>query len=298
MVLSSVNTDGVVATDPLTVARCRLDDSCRVDYSRGVLLSCPPPSGSPTTPTQQRNEQCQTPETSMSRAPVTKRVSRSVTPQEAGETRFHALVLPPASRMYEEQPHNNSQLPDDRDSGGNVENFRSCAHTISRGVLGSAGQQTRRGSPIASPLFQGRKPGARGKVPRFGELQIGVGYGDKSKYCSVAPLVHTVLSTIAEEAVSIPVHTTLSTTANEAVSPSKQVLNPVEPVATPVSPGLFLQKRTHIHSIGKDNYAPPLPEVSDAAIWLPVWQVSCQEDVDASHSQITVPDFLSEFQKI
>ena len=31
------------------------------------------------------------------------------------------------------------------------------------------------------------KPGTRGKVPRFGELQLGVGYGSKSKYCSVAP---------------------------------------------------------------------------------------------------------------
>ena len=36
---------------------------------------------------------------------------------------------------------------------------------------------SKRGSPIASPRFQGRKPGTRGKVPRFGELQLGVGYG-------------------------------------------------------------------------------------------------------------------------
>ena len=56
-------------------------------------------------------------------------------------------------------------------------------HTIMLGALGSANTCSKRGSTIASPCFRGRKPGTRGKVPSFGELQLGVGHGSISRYC-------------------------------------------------------------------------------------------------------------------
>ncbi len=131
-----------------------------------------------------------------------------------------------------DQPCMNPQFTDDRDSVGNVETFRSCAHTI-LGALGSANTKNciRRCSLIASPLFRGRKTSTRGKVPRFSELLVNVDYREESSCCSVA---HRVLSPITKEVIP---------TFNY-VSP------PVVPVTVPVPPALALQKRTQIHSIG------------------------------------------------
>ena len=161
-----------------------------------------------------------------------------------------------------------------------MESLRSFDRTIQSGDLGSVNTCSKRGSSIASPLFRGRKPGARGKVPHFGELQLGVDHGSISNCCSVAPSVHAVLSTIAEETVPIP-----STSSS-----------PAEPVPSPVSPVLSLQKRTHIHSIGRGGSAPPLPIGSEKQYFVPVWQVSHPEHVDLSDSKIVVTVFLSESQ--
>ena len=75
------------------------------------------------------------------------------------------------------------------------------------------------------------------------------------------------------------------------------VTKPVEPVATPLPPVLSLQKHTHILSIGEDDTVPPLPVVTDKAIWLPTWQESHHVDVDSEPSVIDVPDFLPEFRR-
>ena len=91
-------------------------------------------------------------------------------------------------------------------------------------------------SPIARPLIQGRKTGAFGKVFCLGELQISVDYRQVSNYCSVAPL-----SPIAEQGGATPTYDT----------------TPVEPLATPASPVLSLQRRTHILSIGGEGPEPP-----------------------------------------
>ena len=72
--------------------------------------------------------------------------------------------------------------------------------------------------------------------------------------------------------------------------------SPAEPVPSPVSPVLSLQKRTHIHSIGRSGSAPPLPIGSEKQYFVPVWQVSHPEHVDLSDSKIVVTVFLSESQ--
>ena len=60
---------------------------------------------------------------------------------------------------------------------------------------------------------------------------------------------------------------------------------------------LSLQKQTHILSIGEDDTVPPLPVVTDQAIWLPTWQESHHVDVDSEPSVIDVPDFLPKFRR-
>ena len=52
-------------------------------------------------------------------------------------------------------------------------------------------------------------------------------------------------------------------------------------------------------SIGVDDTGPPLPVVTDKAIWLPTWPESHHVDVDSSEpSVIDVPDFfLPEFRR-
>ena len=160
-----------------------------------------------------------------------------------------------------------------------MENRRSFDHTMQSGTFGSASTCSKRGSPIASPRFQGRKPDTRGKVPRLGELQLGVGYCSMSRYCSAAPAVHTVLSTIAEEAV--PISLTFSAPAN--------------PVPSPVPPVLSLQQRMHIHSIGGGSSTPPLSIVSENMMCSPVWQVSHLQHDDPFDFKIVVPDFCLNF---
>ena len=71
------------------------------------------------------------------------------------------------------------------------------------------------------------------------------------------------------------------------------VTTPVEAVATPVPPVLSLQRHTHILSIGVDDMGPPLPVVTDKAIWLPTWPESHHVDVDSSEPYvIDVPELF------
>ena len=102
--------------------------------------------------------------------------------------------------------------------------------------------------------------------------------------------------------------------ADEAVSmQNNQITNHVgracsnAGISWPVSAGRYqlagiacavASKHAHTHSIGRGGSAPPLPEVSEKAIWFPVWQISHPEHVDLPDSKIEVPDFLSEFQHL
>ena len=149
---------------------------------------------------------------------------------------------------------------------------RSCARAIPLGVVGGANSRMRLSSPVTPPLVQDRKAETLGKGRCFGGLQIDVDYREDSNYCSVAPL-----SPIAEEGGATPTYVT----------------TPMEPVATPTSPVLSLQKHTHILSIGEDDTVPPLPVVTDNAIWLPTWPESHHVNMDSSEPSVTdVPVFL------
>lgn len=85
--------------------------------------------------------------------------------------------------------------------------------------------------------------------------------------------------------------------ADEAVSIRTNVSTPVELEATTVAPVWPLQRRTHIQYTGSDGSAPPLPEFSEQAIWLLVWQVAHREDVDTCRSKMEVPGVQPEFQE-
>ena len=123
-----------------------------------------------------------------------------------------------------------------------------------------------------TPLVQDRKAGTLGKGRCLGGLQIDLDNREVPSYFSVASL-----SSIAKEGGATPTYVTTS----------------VEPVATPVPPVLSLQKHTHMLSIGVDDTGPPLPVVTDKAIWLPTWPESHHVDVDSSEpSVINVPDFF------
>ena len=158
------------------------------------------------------------------------------------------------------------------DAGGDVDATRSRARSIPLGVIGGANSRMRLSSPVTTPLVQDRKAETLDKDRCLGGLQIDVDFREVSNYCSVAPL-----SPIAEEGGATPTYVT----------------TPVEPVATPVPPVLSLQKHTHILSIGVDDTVPPLPVVTDKAIWLPTWPESHHVDADSLEpSVIDVPDVL------
>ena len=192
--------------------------------------------------------------------------------EEAGKHRNHDLFSPSASKYGMDEPCLTSQTTVLSDARGDVDAPRSCARAIPLGVIGGANSRIRLSSPVTPPLVQDRKAGTLGRGRCFGGLQIDVDYREDSNYCSVAPW-----SPIAEESGATPTYVT----------------TPGEPVATPASPVLSLQKHTHILSIGEDDALPPLPVVTDKAIWLPTWPESHHVDVNSSRpSVIDIPDFL------
>ena len=84
----------------------------------------------------------------------------------------------------------------------------------------------------------------------------------------------------------------MSPIAEEGGGTPTYVTTPVEPIATPVPPVLSLENHTHTFSIGVDDTEPPLPIVTDKAIWSPTWPESHHVDVDSSEpAEIDVPDF-------
>ena len=192
--------------------------------------------------------------------------------EEAGKHRNHDLFSPSASKYGMDEPCLTSQTTVLSDAGGDVDAPPSSAHAISLGVIGGANSHMRLSSPVTPPFVQDRKAGTVGKGRCLGGLQIDVDYREISNCCRVAPL-----SPIAEEGGATPTYVT----------------TPVEPVATPVLPVLSLQKHTHILKIGVDETVPPLPVVTDKAIWLPTWPESHHVDVNSSRpSVIDVPDFF------
>ena len=140
-----------------------------------------------------------------------------------------------ASKDGMDEPCLASQNTAMREAGGDMDAPRSCERAISLGVI-NANSCMRLSSPITLPLVQDRKAGTRGKGRCLGGLQSDVDYREVLNYCSVAPL-----SPIAEQGGATPTYDT----------------TPVEPLATPASPVLSLQRRTHILSIGGEGPEPP-----------------------------------------
>ena len=85
--------------------------------------------------------------------------------------------------------------------------------------------------------------------------------------------------------------------AEEGGATPTYVASPVEPVATPVPPVLSPQNHTHIISIGVDDTGPPLPIVTDRAIWLPTWPESHVDVKLSGTCEIDIPDILPEFRR-